>query len=172
MWMVGCGASIYFFYRQWPNCHSSDLLIRVDADSLIDYSVPRSMATSSTALAQIEQLQAQIEQLKHNAILELKSQIIETRRILSEQEAELAKLTGRPATEFKAPRIRRPSITDDELKRQILEVMAAHGVKGMNGKQIADRLNQDANRIRRFLLDNPKFLKKQGSGPGTKLFLP
>jgi len=130
------------------------------------------MTESITALAQIEELQAQIEQLKHNAILELKSKIIESRRILADLETELAKLTGKPVNEFQAPRVRRPSITDDQVKPQILAVMATDGAKGMNARQIADKLGQDPVRIRRFIQDNPKVLKKQGSGPGTKFFLP
>ena len=50
--------------------------------------------------------------------------------------------------------------------------MAADGKMGMNAKQLADKVNQDALRVRKFIKDNPKVLKRQGSGPGTKFFLP
>ncbi len=131
------------------------------------------MSESPTALDQIAQLQAQIEHLKLGAINELKSKIAETRRTLAEQEAELAGLTGREVAET-APlkRTRRPSVTDEQLKPQVLAVMAADGRNGMNAKGIAEKTGHDAVRIRKFIQENPKFLKRQGSGPGTKFFLP
>lgn len=86
-------------------------------------------------------------------------------------EHELASLTGQPAGP-KVRRERRPSITDDALKDQLLKVMANFGAEGMNAKQLADKLHQDALRIRKFIKDNPKVLKRTGSGPGTKFFLP
>ena len=86
-------------------------------------------------------------------------------------EDELAQLTGKPAGEPRAKRVRRPSITDEALKDQLLKVMANFGHEGMNAKQLAEKLHQDAIRVRKFITDNPKVLKRQGSGPGTKFFL-
>jgi hypothetical protein len=127
---------------------------------------------SSSALEEIEQLQARIAQLKLGAVTELRNKIAATRRALADQEAELAKLTGRPAGDLPvAKRTRRPSITDDQLKPQILAIMATDGKNGMNAKEIAGKLGQDVNRLRKFLKENPKAMKRQGSGPGTKFFL-
>ena len=66
----------------------------------------------------------------------------------------------------------RPSITDEALQGQLINVMAKFGKEGMNAKQLAEKLNQDAMRVRKFIGANPKTLKRQGSGPGTKFFLP
>ena len=49
--------------------------------------------------------------------------------------------------------------------------MANFGMEGMNAKQLAEKLNQDALRVRKFISTNPKVLKRQGSGPGTKFYL-
>lgn len=130
------------------------------------------MATKTTALNKIEELEKQIEHLKQEAVDEVKQKLSEARRAVAALEGELANLTGRPATsEPRARRIRRPSIADDALQGQLLKVMAQFGKEGMNAKQIAERLNQDALRIRKFIKDNPKVLKRQGSGPGTRFFL-
>ncbi len=50
--------------------------------------------------------------------------------------------------------------------------MANFGKEGMNAKQMAEKLHQDAIRVRKYIKDNPKALKRTGSGPGTKFFLP
>ena len=120
---------------------------------------------------QIEALQKQMEALDQEAIHELKLKLSDARKLVAELEDELATLTGKPAGETKAKRTRRPSIADDALQDQILKVMAHHGQAGMNAKQLAEKLNQDALRVRKFISANPKVLKRQGSGPGTKFFL-
>ena len=131
------------------------------------------MATPTNALDKIEELQKQIAQLKQEAIDELKQQLNEAREVVAELEDELAELTGRPAeAEGRTRRNRRPSITDEELRGQMLKAMAAEGKTGMNAKQIAEKVNQDPLRIRKFIKENPKALKRQGAGPGTKFFLP
>lgn len=86
-------------------------------------------------------------------------------------EAELATLTGRSTGKPKAKRTRRPSITDEHLQPQLSAVMAKHGREGMNARQLAEHLHQDAIRIRKFIADNGKLLKRTGSGAGTKFFL-
>ena len=122
------------------------------------------MATRTNALDKIEELQRQIETLKQEAVDELRQKLTEARRVVAELENELADLTGRAPAEGRVRRVRRPSIGDDELK--------GHLLKAMYAKQLADKIDQDALRIRKFIKDNPKVLKRQGSGPGTKFFLP
>ncbi len=129
------------------------------------------MATKTNALDKIEELQRQIETLKQEAVDEIRQKLNEARRVVSDLENELAGLTGRHVTEGRIRRARRPSIGDEELKGYILKAMAAEGKLGMNAKQLADKVSQDPLRIRKFIKDNPKTLKRQGSGPGTKFFL-
>ena len=122
---------------------------------------------------QIEALQGQVETLNQEVIHEVKLKLGDARKVVRELEEELAQLTGKPlVAEPKARRVRRETITDDALKDQVIKVMANFGKEGMNAKQLADRLNQDAIRLRKFIKDNPKILKRQGAGPGTKFYLP
>ena len=131
------------------------------------------MATKPTALSKIEELQQQIEQLKQEAVAELKQKLNEARGVVTSLEDELAELTGRPnSADNRSRRSRRPSITDDELRGQILKAMATEGKTGLNAKELASKVNQDPLRVRKFIKDNPKTLKRQGAGPGTKFFLP
>ena len=131
------------------------------------------MATKPTALSKIEELQLQIEQLKQEAVAELKQKLNEAREVVSSLEDELGELTGRSgSSESRSRRSRRPSIADDELRGQLLKAMAAEGKTGLNAKELAGKVNQDPLRVRKFIKDNPKTLKRQGSGPGTKFFLP
>ena len=130
------------------------------------------MATKSSALAKIEELQQQIERLKVEAVEEVKQRLHEARKLVVNLEEELAQITGRPPGEAKVRRPRRPSIGDEELRVQLLKVMAAEGVTGLNARELADKVAQDALRVRKFIKDNPKAFKRTGSGPGTKFFLP
>ena len=77
-----------------------------------------------TLQQQIEALQKQMEALDQEAIHELKHKLSDARKIVTTLEGELASLTGKPAGEAKAKRVRRPSITDEHLQPQLLAVMA------------------------------------------------
>ena len=136
------------------------------------------MATATTAKdkkltlqQQIEALQKQMHDLDQEAVHELKLKLSDARKVVTNLEHELAELTGQPAGP-KVRRERRPSITDEHLQPQILAVMAKSGKEGMNARQLADGLHQDAIRVRKFIASNPKLLKKTGAGAGTKFFLP
>lgn len=128
----------------------------------------------ATLQKQMEALQKQMEEIDHAVIHELKLKLSDARQVVRNLEAELSKLTGEPAAAAptKQRRPRRPTITDDAIKDQLLKVMANFGKEGMNAKQIADKMNVDPIRIRKFIKDNAGVLKKQGAGPGTKFFLP
>ena len=125
-----------------------------------------------TLQQQIEALQKQMHDLDQEAVHELKLKLSDARKVVGALEDELASLTGKHEGAPKVRRERRPSITDDALKDQLLKVMANFGKEGMNAKQLADKLHQDALRVRKFIKDNPKALKRTGSGPSTKFFLP
>jgi FtsZ-binding cell division protein ZapB len=122
---------------------------------------------------QIEELKKRLEALDQEAVDELKLKLSDARKVVTHLEMELEVLTGKTASlAVKVRRERRPSITDDALKDQLLKVMANFGAEGMNAKQLAEKLHQDPLRIRKFIKDNPKTLKRTGGGPGTKFFLP
>ena len=136
------------------------------------------MATATTAKdkkltlqQQIEALQKQMHDLDQEAVHELKLKLSDARKVVTNLEHELAELTGQPA----GPRVRRerrPAISDEILKDQILKAMAADGKLGMNARQLSEKVGQDALRVRKFISENPKALKRTGKGAGTKFFLP
>ena len=64
------------------------------------------MSNASNASEQIEDLQRQIEQLKHRAILELKVKLAEARALVVSLQAQIAKLSGETAESAAAPRAR------------------------------------------------------------------
>jgi hypothetical protein len=128
---------------------------------------------------EIDELKRRLESLREQAEDEIRQKLAQARQVVSDLERQLSEVTGRPsASEIKAlaqprpTRIRRPSISDEELKTQVLQILAAAGAHGINAKQIATALNQTPARIRQFIAANPKALKRTGSGPGTKFFLP
>ena len=129
---------------------------------------------------EIEDLKRRLERLREQAEDELRAKLAQARQVVTDLERELSEITGRPsASEIKAlasttrvTRLRRPSISDQELQTQILQILATTGPHGINAKQIATAVNQTPTRVRQFIAANPKALKRTGSGPGTKVFLP
>ena len=95
----------------------------------------------------------------------MKGRIDEANKVVRDLECRLGEKTG-------GRRQRRPSISDEALIPQIHSAMSKFGEEGLNAKQLAERLNQDALRVRKFISSNPKMLKREGKGPGTKFFLP
>ena len=134
--------------------------------------VTTAIEKKSVLQKQILDLQKKMQELDQESVHELKLKLADARKVVVALEDELAQLTGRPVGETKVKRVRRPSITDEALKDQLLKVMATFGKEGMNAKQLAEKLHQDALRVRKFITANPKTLKRTGSGPGTKFFLP
>jgi hypothetical protein len=131
------------------------------------------MPTISTQ-QQIIDLKRRLEVLAEEAESELRQKLKEARAVVTDLENQLSEITGRPsASQIKAvDRKRWPAITDEQLEVQILFVLQKEGSAGMNAKTIAEKLNQNPVRIRKFVKNCPKALKRVGSGPGTKFFLP
>ncbi len=131
----------------------------------------QSAEDKKAALAkQIEGLQKQIADLDQDVLHDLKLKLSDARKVVKDLEAEFAELTGKPANKGKAQRARQTSITDEALQPQLLKVMADLGKEGMNAKQLAEKLQQDPQRIRKFINANPKLLKRQGRGRAPNSF--
>lgn len=136
------------------------------------------MSSHTSTQEEIEELQRRLASLREKAEDEIRQKLADARRVVADLEQQLSEVTGRPsASEIRAmaekpARIRRPSIGDEELKTQILQVVAATAQRGINAKQIATAVNQTPARVRQFIADHPKVLKRTGSGPGTKFYLP
>ena len=93
---------------------------------------------------------------------------------MTDLEMQLSSITGRPsATMIKAADPKRwAPITDEQLEVMILFLLQKEGQDGMNGKTIGERLNQNPLRIRQWIKKYPTVLKRVGSGPGTRFFVP
>ena len=124
-----------------------------------------------TLQQQIAALQKQMHDLDQETVHELKLKLSDARRVVSTLEAELETLTGKPSGASKTRRERRPSISDEILKDQVLKAMAADGKLGMNARQLSEKVGQEAPRIRQFIAAHPKLLKRTGNRAGTKFFL-
>jgi len=121
---------------------------------------------------EIQQLQKRLAQLQDQAEDEIRQRLKEARAVVTDLEMQLSEITGRPtATQIKVVKGFAP-LTDEELEVQILFVVQKEGKDGMNAKTIASKLNQNPVRIRGFIKAHPNVLKRVGSGPGTKFFVP
>ena len=90
--------------------------------------------TSSTqATEQIEDLQRQIEQLKHRAVLELKVKLAEARALVVDLQSQIEKMTGEAVSEKTSTRKPRTSVTIDQ-------VVAAIKAGASNYRTVAAKL--------------------------------
>jgi len=125
-----------------------------------------------TTQQEIQQLQKRLAQLQEQAEDVIRQKLKEARAVVADLEDQLSEITGRPsATQIKVVKGFAP-LTDEELEVQILFVVQKEGKDGINAKTIASKLNQNPVRIRGFIKAHPKVLKRVGSGPGTKFFVP
>jgi len=132
------------------------------------------MSIDIPAIRQIEEIQQRIKELKGQALAELKEKLVQARRDVAEMERQLAEMTGQPVpVQMPLPRVRvrRPSVSDEDLKPQVLKIVVEKGKHGISAKAIAEHLGQDPIRVRKFLADNPDVLKRQGEGPRMRFFL-
>lgn len=124
---------------------------------------------------QIRELKRRLGILQEEAESELRQKLKEARAVVTDLEFQLSEITGRPsASQVRASdRKRWAPITDEQLEVQILFVLQKEGgEKGMNAKTIAERLNQNPVRIRQWTKKYPAALKRAGTGPGTRFFVP
>ena len=121
---------------------------------------------------EIEQLRRRLAILEEEAESALRQRLKEARAVVTDLEFQLSEITGRPsASQVRAADPKRWSpITDEQLEVQILFVLQKEGENGLNAKTIAERLNQNPVRIRAWIKENPKTVKREGAGPGTKFF--
>ena len=115
------------------------------------------MSNSTTgatgASEQIEDLQRQIEQLKHRAVLELKVKLAEARALVVDLQGQIAKLTGEVAPEkVSSGRKPRTSVTVEQV---------AAAIKGgaTNYRTIASKLGSSAATV-------AKKIKTEGKAAG------
>jgi hypothetical protein len=114
------------------------------------------MSNSTTgatgASEQIEDLQRQIEQLKHRAILELKVKLAEALALVVDLQGQIAKLTGEVAPEKVSGRKPRTSVS-------IEQVVAAIKGGATNYRTIAAKLGSSAATV-------AKKIKTEGKAAG------
>jgi hypothetical protein len=148
-------------------------LTLIEQNGKSDNSYLNYMAKELTSLEQYQALLNQAEKFKTAAIEEAKTAVTEARKVLAEKEAFLRSLTGETSlAKAKGERkARAKSVTDAELKPEILKVMAAHGLKGLNATEIGAQIGQAALRVNKFIANNSGLFKKTGEKRSTKYFL-
>ena len=85
------------------------------------------------ATQQIEDLQRQIEQLKHRAVLEFKVKLAEARALVVDLQSQIEKMTGEAVSEKTSTRKPRTSVTIDQ-------VVAAIKAGASNYRTVAAKL--------------------------------
>ncbi|HEX4083885.1 MAG TPA: hypothetical protein VHY22_03160 [Chthoniobacteraceae bacterium] len=122
--------------------------------------------------SEIEALSRRLQMLNEQAENEIRQKLKEARAIVADLEMQLSDLTGRPAaSQIKAASGFSP-LTDEQLEVQILFVVHKEGAEGINAKTIAGKLNQNPVHIRQWIKDHPERLRREGSGPGTRYYMP
>jgi uncharacterized coiled-coil protein SlyX len=120
-----------------------------------------------TAMEEIQKLEERIAELRQKALDELRVEIAEARKVLSDLEAQYESMSGKTA-KATTPRVR---LKDIEIQTGILSLLANDGEEGMSGNAIAKALGIGYPRITRYFKENPKEFKKTGAGKQTRYFL-
>jgi hypothetical protein len=124
-----------------------------------------------TTQQEIAQLQKRLAQLQEQAEDQIRQRLKEARAVVTNLEMQLSEITGRAsASQVKAAKGFAP-ITDEQLEVQILFVLHKEGQEGMNAVAISQKLNQDPQRIRKWIKSNPGKLKRAGKGTGTRFYV-
>ena len=105
------------------------------------------------ATEQIEDLQRQIEQLKHRAILELKVKLAEARALVVDLQSQIEKMTGEVAPAKPTTRKARTSVT-------IQQVVDAIKGGATNYRMVANKLGSSAATV-------AKKIKMEGKAAGV-----
>jgi len=128
-----------------------------------------------SVLEEIKRLETRIAELRGEQLRELKERRKVVLAELESIDSNIAKITeihGAPAAVILQDKRPRRRITDEALKGVIVKALVEHGVMGLSIPEIAEHVGHDAQRIRKFISSNPKALKQQGAGRGTRYFLP
>lgn len=126
-------------------------------------------------LEEIKRLTAKIAELRGIQLQELKERrnaVLAELRSIDKEIAKLIEAPELPVTAAATAKPQRRRISDGELKALIVKALAEHGANGLSVPEIATHVGHDAQRIRKFVSLNPRALKKQGAGRGTRYFLP
>lgn len=119
--------------------------------------MPTPSNASTAATEQIEDLQRQIEQLKHRAILELKVKLAEARALVVDLQAQIDKLSGESGA--KAPAAPRP-------RAHITIEQIVDAIKGgaTNYRAIANKLGASAATVTKKIKEEGKAAKISSMG--------
>jgi len=128
-----------------------------------------------SALEEIKRLETKIAELRGEQLRELKQRRKVVLAELESIDSEIAKITEIHTVPFAVNsrnKSQRRRINDEDLKGIIVKALVEHGVMGLSIPEISEHIGHDAQRIRKFISSNPRALKQQGAGRGTRYFLP
>lgn len=120
------------------------------------------MATEVTSLKKIQELQAQIANLREDAIQELRNRREALLSELDSIEAEISELTGKPAASANGRVRKRASVSGRSIPLQELKELLAKSP----GKTVSIRQEGlDTKNIKTLAAANPHLLQMGGKGP-------
>lgn len=115
--------------------------------------MPNAANNAGDATEQIENLQRQIEQLRHRAVLELKVKLAEARALVVDLQNQIEKLTGEPVSGKPAGRKSRTSVT-------IAQIVEAIKGGATNYRAVAAKLGTSSATV-------AKKIKEEGKAAGV-----
>ena len=120
----------------------------------------------TTTLSQIHELEARIQQLRSQQLLELKEALAASRKTVADLEAQIAGITGGQAPV--APT--RTKLTSEEIRSRILKALASSPM-GMSQKEISQKADVPYNTVVLFLKTNAQSFKTTGALKAKRYFL-
>ena len=133
------------------------------------YAAPRaSQKVMTTALEQIQELEARIQQLRVQQLQKLKDSLAAARKTVADLEAEIAAITEGKAPE--ALRVTRTRMSSEEIRGRILKALSA-SPEGLSQKQIADQTGLGYTTVIQFLKTNAGSFKTTGALKTKRYFL-
>ena len=120
----------------------------------------------TSTLEQIQELEARIQELRHQQLQELKDALAAARKTVADLEAQIAAITGGHAPV--APT--RTKLASEEIRSRILKALAAAPM-GMSQKEISEEAAVPYNTVILFLKSNAPSFKTTGALKTKRYFL-
>ena len=125
---------------------------------------------STDATSQIKELESKIQQLRVSQLSELKEKLQEAILTVATLEAEIAKLTGKPASAGVVIRQTRTRTNPADIRARVLKALAETPT-GLSPKEISDSTGINYQTVAMFLKKNLKDFKFTGSLKSKRYFL-
>jgi len=120
--------------------------------------------------SQIQELEARIRELRSSQLTELQEQLRDARQKVTEIEAQIADITGRPTPSSAPASGRRRRTSSEEVRGRILKALS-EAPEGLSQKEISDIADLNYNTVVLYLKNNAKEFKTTGQFRSKRYFL-